>query len=59
MSTVTYITLIPQGEFDVGVLNGEIRLKSDVDSGVQYNLYLGSYDGGTSGLMSEYVLPKM
>ena len=54
MSTVTYINLIPQDGFDVGVLSGEIRLKSDVVSGVQYNLYLSSYDGGTNGLLSEY-----
>ena len=53
MSTVTYINMIPQDQFDVGVLNGEIRLKSDVDSNGQYNLYLSSFDGGSDGLLSE------
>ena len=50
---MTYINLIPQDQFDVGVLNGEIRLKSDVDSNGQYNLYLSSFDGGSDGLLSE------
>ena len=55
VSTVTYINLIPQDQFDVGILNGEIRQKSGVDSNVQYNLYLSSFDGGSDGLLSEYV----
>ena len=53
VSTVTYINLIPQDQFDVGVLNGEIQLKSGVDSNGQYNLYLSSFDGGSDGLLSE------
>ena len=53
MITVTYINLIPQDQFDVGVLNGEIRLKSDVVSNGQYYLYLCSFDGGSDGLLSE------
>ena len=56
VSTVTYINLIPQEQFDVGVLNGEIRVKCDIESGTQYNLYLSSFDGGSAGLLSECVL---